>query len=127
MHADQDYRQLLFKLAVAGQTPRRRLLKFRETLDTAILGTMSTSIGIAALIVVAWCIATGHKFEGRVGSLPTILAVGIVVIVGEGLGVAGLTLGRIRDGIIPPLSAIGTIVCLTYLFCGQFVIPVQLL
>jgi hypothetical protein len=41
MHTDDGYRQLLFKLAEAGQTKKKRI-KFRETLDTAILGTMST-------------------------------------------------------------------------------------
>jgi len=124
MHADQNYLQLLLKLAEANQPSKKRWIKFRETLDTAILGTISTAVGTVALIVVIECLATGYKegLHDRLGPVPDLGIMGIAVIVGEGLGLAGLALGKLRDGTISPLSAIGTIVGLIGLYFGQFVV-----
>ena len=45
-----DFRQFVFKVAEASQPEQKRWLRFRETLDTTILGTLSTSLGVVVLV-----------------------------------------------------------------------------
>ena len=51
MHEGTDFRQFVYKVAEASRTDKNRGLKFRETLDTMILGTLSTSLGIVILVI----------------------------------------------------------------------------
>lgn len=114
-----DLRQFVFKVAAASRQDKKRWRRFRETLDTAILGTLSASLGVVVLVVgvlgmmgvahIGW----GEQLRGQ-PQLSPILP--ILVSIGEVLGLAGLAFGRIRRGTISPLCAAGTIVCLIPMF-----------
>ena len=115
-----DYRQLVFKLADASQPEQKSWLRFRETLDTAILGTLSTSVGVIILII-----GISSTLQ-RVGWYELVLAypaLGVGAIAGEMLGVGGLMVGRVRNDAVSPLAALGTAICLIqmYLFFVHFV------
>jgi hypothetical protein len=112
MENGRDYRLLVFKMAEASQPERKSTVRFRETLDTTILGTLSTSVGVIVLMI--WI--------SGIQGFQTVLEV--AAIAGEMLGVSGLTIGRLRNGTIAPLAALGTAICLIlmYLFFGQFVL-----
>lgn len=120
-----DFRQFVFKMAEANRPEQKRWLRFQETLDTTILGTLSTSLGVVVLVIGL----LGSFGIGRLGwheqvrgkPMPS-TTFGLAAIVGEMLGVAGLTLGQMRGRTIPPLSALGTLICLIqmYLVFGQF-------
>jgi hypothetical protein len=127
MEPGQDYRRIFYRLAEASQAQQKRWLKFRETWDTMILGTLSTSVGVVVLIFAfqgAFGIRSGEWHELWPGAPVPSPRLAIASVVGEVLGVAGLALGKIRGDVISPLSAVGTIVCLIqiYLFLGQFII-----
>ena len=51
MQQGQDFRRIVFRMAEASQPHKRRWWKVRETLDTMILGTLSTSVGVVIVIV----------------------------------------------------------------------------
>jgi hypothetical protein len=119
MPSDSDYRQLSLKM---GQTSPDRVgwkKLFRESLDTLILGSLSTSIGVVVLIAIlsgmvgrpvqGWTVASGKYL------IPTIDC-GIAAVVGEFLGVAGILVGQVRRGVISPLSTLGTVVCLAHMY-----------
>jgi hypothetical protein len=119
-----EFRQFVFKMAEARRPERKRWDRFRETLDTTILGTLSTSLGVVVLVIgllAALGIGRIGWHEQVHGKPEPSTRLGSVVIVGEILGVAGLALGQMRGGMIPPLSAVGTAVCLVqmYLIFGQ--------
>jgi hypothetical protein len=46
-----EYRQFFIKMAEASRPDRKRWLRFRETLDTTILGTLSTSMRVVVLMI----------------------------------------------------------------------------
>lgn len=127
MQEGGEFRQFVLKMADTGRPERKFWDRFRETLDTAILGTLSTTLGVLVIIIgvrdvlgiprVGW-------LELVHGRLEPLTMLGIVVIVGEILGVAGLAVGQMRGGVIPPLCAVGTIVCLVQMFSvfGQFLL-----
>jgi hypothetical protein len=122
MENGRNYHQLVFKMAEASQPDQKSWMRFLETLDTAILGTLSTSVGVIVLIVGI----SGIVGIQRVGWYDLVVgnpALGVAVIAGEMLGVAGLTIGRVRNGVISPLATLGTAICLIqmYLFFGHFV------
>ncbi len=125
MEKGQDFRQIVFKIAEANQTGKKHWLRFRETLDTAILGTLSTSIGVVLLLAVIAGALGVERNQWRAlmdeGGVPS-FTYGIAAIVGEALGLIGLGLGRLRGAAFSPLSAVGTLVCLIqiYLFFLQF-------
>jgi hypothetical protein len=123
MPSDSEYRQLSLKM---GQTSPDRVewkKLFRESLDTLILGSLSTSIGVVVLIAIlsgmvgrpvqGWNeppIIAGGKYL-----IPTIDC-GIAAVVGEFLGVAGILVGQVRRGAISPLSTLGTVICLAHMY-----------
>jgi hypothetical protein len=120
-----EFRQFVFKMAEASRSERKLWHRFRETLDTTILGVLSTSLGLIVLgIGVLGAIGRIEWHEQVRGRPEPSVMLGIVVIVGEILGVAGLALGQMRGGMIPPLCAVGTIVCLVqmYFVFGQFLL-----
>jgi hypothetical protein len=121
MENGRDYRQLVFKMAEASQPEKKSWVRFQETLDTTILGTLSTSVGVIVLIYGIYGVL---RFP-RVGlhePMGVNAVLGIAALTGEMLGVAGLAIGRLRDGTISPLAAFGTAICLLvmYLFFVQF-------
>ncbi len=127
MHEGGEFRQFVFKVADASRPDRKRWQRFRETLDTTILGTLSSSLGVVILVIGLLGLLgmgrPGWHEQVRGWHMPS-TNFGIVAIIGETLGVAGLALGQMRGGIIPPLCAMGTIVCLVamYLVFGQFLL-----
>ena len=48
----ENYRELLRRITEASRPQRKPLVRFRETPRTAILGTLSASIAVVALIIV---------------------------------------------------------------------------
>jgi hypothetical protein len=95
----------------------------RESLDTLMLGSLSTSIGIVVLFallagmvgrpVEGWNeapIASGGRYY-----IPT-PDCGIAAVVGEFLGLAGMALGQARRGATSKLSRLGTIICLVHMY-----------
>jgi hypothetical protein len=111
MENGRDYRQLVFKMAEASQPEKKSWVRFQETLDTTILGTLSTSVGVIVLIFGIYGILRFPRV-GLHDPMGVNTFLGIAVIAGEMLGVAGLTIGRLRDGTISPLAALGTAICL---------------
>jgi hypothetical protein len=127
MEQGQDFRQIVFRMAEANQPTKKSWLKFRETLGTMICGTLSTSIGVVVLIlgvVGASGFRSASWHDLFHGGFLLSFNYGMASIVGEGLGLAGLAIGKLRDGAISPLSAVGTVVCLAqmYLLFGQFLV-----
>jgi type IV secretory pathway VirB2 component (pilin) len=126
MEQSQDFRKMVFRMAEAAEPKPRRWLKLRESVETMILGTLSTSVGVIVLIVGLQGLlgiqnSQWHDLWQGVPVLSPRFAV--ASIIGEVLGLAGLTLGKIRLSAISPLSAVGTIVCLIqmYLFFAQII------
>jgi hypothetical protein len=125
MQQGEDYRLNFRVMAEKSHAPTESWLKIRETLDTMILGTLSTSVGVVVMIVgvvTVWGLSRVEWHELVRGTSFPIFVFGIASIVGEALGLAGLALGTMRRGTISPLSAVGTVVCLGQmcLFFGQF-------
>ena len=121
MPSDREYRELSFKMGQASlKRPDGKKARIRESLDTLVLGSLSTSVGVVVMLgLISGMI--GRPVEGwnqaqiaSVGKylVPT-LDWGIAAIVGEVLGVAGMLVGYIRRGAISPLSVLGTIICLS--------------
>jgi hypothetical protein len=78
----------------------------RETLDTLILGTLSTSIGIVLVLLTV---------EGAFGpsvrmDVPRTDYV-IVVTIGASIGIVGMVRARRLGRYTSPLSALGTVLC----------------
>ncbi len=115
MQQGHDFRRIVFRMAEASQSQKKRSLKVRETFDTMILGTVSTSVGVVILIV---------GILGWRGAPVPWADLAVASIVGEVLGVAGLAVGKLRNDSVSPLSAVGTVICLIhmYLFFGQFLL-----
>jgi hypothetical protein len=120
MENDHDYRQFVFRMVEARQPEAKSRIQFRETLDTTILGTLSASIGVVVLIIGVSAILRFSRAEWQ----GMMLMLGIAAIVGGMLGVAGLTIGRVRNGAISPLAALGTVACFIqmHLVIGEFVL-----
>jgi hypothetical protein len=127
MRDAEDFRLVVFKMAQAAQPEKQRLFRFRETLDTTILGTLSTSIGLVVLFIgLSGLLGFHHReWHDLLGKavVPSFVF-RVATIVGEGLGLAGLALGWMKGGTIPPLAAAGTIVGVIqiYLFFGQILL-----
>jgi hypothetical protein len=112
MENGHDYRQLVFRMAEASQPEKKSWTQFRETLDTTILGTLSASVGVVVLTIGV----SGMLRFSRAEWQGMMLMLGIAAIVGGMLGVAGLTIGRVRNGAISPLAALGTVACFIQMF-----------
>jgi hypothetical protein len=101
----------------SGQRPR-----FRESLDTLILGVLSASIG-TVLLIALFSGVVRPPIPGRNERAISASALyynpskdcAILALIGEGLGLAGLLLARYRHGTISPLSALGTALCLLHI------------
>jgi ABC-type Fe3+ transport system permease subunit len=100
-----DFRQFMYKVSEASQPDEKNWLRFRETLATAILGTLSNFAVVVVLIIF---LRTGVNWNQPLERLVP----SSVAISGELLGVSGVSLGRWRGGTVSPLSAAGTIASL---------------
>ncbi len=122
MLPDLEYRRLVLNM----QSPRRpradRRRPIRESLDTLVLGSLSTSIGVVLLIVVVAGIVRqpipewNEKAISGVSYFVPSKVCAIVAIAGEGLGLAGILLARYRHGTISPLSILGTCMSLMHVY-----------
>jgi hypothetical protein len=110
MESHQEYRHLLVKLSDSSVAREERRLTVRESLDTVILGTASTSLGV----IVAIAVASGMGGYAASGYSDHTGVWGTLAMIGEFLGLAGILLGRIRHGALAPLSILGTIICLSH-------------
>jgi hypothetical protein len=127
MLPDVEYRQLVVRLQPRGDPEAGRRPRLRESLDTLLLGALSTSIGVVLLIALASGVARrpipGWNERAISSSASYYIPskdCAIAAIVGEGLGVAGILLARYRHGTISLLSTVGTVmslfhVCLFFL------------
>ena len=121
LHA--DYRQLVVKLSPARGPGVVRRLRFRDSLDTLVLGSLSTAIGIVLLIALASGIARRSipGWNERAISTSANYYIpskdcAVAALIGEGLGLAGITLARYRHNTISPLSALGTAISLLHVY-----------
>ena len=122
MLPDVEYRRLVPNLRWPSGTATRRRPRFRESLDTLILGTLSTSIGVVLMTALAWGIA-GRPIPGwneRAISISASYYIpskdcAIAALIGESLGVAGIVLAKYRHHTISPVSTAGTILCLLHM------------
>ncbi len=123
MPSDGEYRQLCLNMSQARTGGAERKNRPRESLDTLILGSLSTSIGVVAMIalfsgmvgrpVQGWNeapIASGGRYL-----IPNATC-GIAAVVGEFLGLAGMALAQVRRGAFSPLSTLGTTICLSHMY-----------
>ncbi len=123
MSSEREYRRLVVKMARSSLAREERKRSWRESLDTLILGSLSTSIGIILLIALFSGMAGGHppRWDRAAVAIHTrylipTLACAAAAVVGESLGLAGTLLGRIRHGTTSPLSILGTIICLGQIY-----------
>jgi VIT1/CCC1 family predicted Fe2+/Mn2+ transporter len=98
MEEGEDYLQFVRKVSETSQSEKN--LKFRQTLDTAVLvlGTLSTISGVVVLLTSYLVFASLHAW--------------IAAISGAILGASGLAVGRWTGGNISPFCAVGTIASL---------------
>lgn len=118
-----EYRQFVVKTRPRRDAKAARRPRVRESLDTLILGALSTAIGVVLLVALASGVARrpiagwnekaiSQSAHYYIPSRDCVLG----ALVGEALGVAGLLLGRFRHNTIPPLSALGTAVSMLHVY-----------
>jgi hypothetical protein len=117
----QDHR-LLLTMQPPSHPRASRKPRFRESLDTLVLGTLSTSIGVVLLIALAAGIA-GRPIPGwnerAISSAYYYVPskdCAIAALVGDCLGLVGIMLARHRHGTISLLSTLGTAFSLLHIF-----------
>ena len=123
MPSDSENRQLFLRMGQSNPVPEERKKRFRESLDTLILGSLSTSIGIVVMIALLSGMV-GRPVQGLnkapIASGGRYLIpnsdCGIAAVVGEFLGLAGMLVGQVRRGAISPLSTLGTVICLSHMY-----------
>jgi hypothetical protein len=123
MPSDREYRRLSLKMGQSSLArEERKKTSFRESLDTLILGSLSTAIGVVVLIALLSGMV-GRPVEGNETPIaahtkyliPT-KDCGIAAVIGEFLGLAGMLVAKIRRGAISPLSTLGTVISLIHMY-----------
>ena len=117
------YRQLVVQMRPPRGARAARRSRLRESRATIVLGALSTAIGVALMIGLFQGMA-GRSFGGWNERAVTSTALYYVPIkdcaiwafVAVGLGLAGLALGRMRDGAFSMLSIVGTVVSVVYIW-----------
>jgi hypothetical protein len=122
MLPDVDHRRNVLGMRPPDDHGTGRWLRWRDSLDTLLLGTLSTSIGVVLLIALASGVAR-RPIPGW--SEPAISSsasyyipskdCGIGAVVGVFLGMAGILLARCRHGTNSPLSILGTVISLGHI------------
>ncbi len=119
MIADDHFKQQLVRMGGLARAPSKGR-RVSESAGTAVLGGLSLSIGIFLLVIAAsplFGIRTfddWHQSEWSLGAdrrFPS-LVVAIAAVAGEGLGLAGLALGRLRNRTLSAISLAGVLMCL---------------
>jgi len=119
---DDHFKQQLLRMAGWAQPPGKRR-RFSESAGTVVLGAISFLIGILVLVIAAapllgirafddwnryeWSHGADHRFPTQV--------VAMAAVAGEGLGLAGLALGWLRNRTLSPISLVGFLTCLIYI------------
>ena len=116
MPSDREYRRFVLRLVPNSRPKADREMSSRESLDTLMIGVLSTSLGIVIVV----------EFFRQEPSLPTSVFV-LITSVGVCLGIAGNLLARGRGRIMSPLSTLGTIVCLVSLALVSILVSMVLL
>ena len=103
MSAHREYRHLLLRMGQSSLAREERKLSVRESLNTVILGGLSTAFGVIVLM------AMGIGMEGPPAReyLDHTGVWGLLAMFGELLGLAGIILAQKRYGAIAPLSILG--------------------
>jgi hypothetical protein len=122
MLPNTPYRQFVVNTQPPHSPEVARKPRFRESLDTLLLGALSTSVGVVLLIALAAGVAqrpiSGWN-ERAIGPSSYFIPkkdCAIIALVGEGLGLAGILLARHRRGTISVLSIVGTAICLLHIY-----------
>src|SRR4051812_47093939 len=105
MLSDTEYRQFVLRIGRPCRPEGEREVSSRESLDTLMLGVLSTSLGIAVLAELGMVMIGGAMRNLS----PDILIT--TTMVGGAMGIAGVVLARRRKRVMSPLSAFGTILC----------------
>jgi hypothetical protein len=101
MLAAGESRQLMVRIVEGSRRERGGTPSWRDSLGTLVLGTLSTSLGIASLAALAV----------QTPSFDLILT----ALVGQWLGIGGIFLAMQRGRGMSPLSVLGTALCLVLL------------
>ena len=122
MLPDVEYRRLVLNMRSPRGPRAAHRPRVRESLDTLVLGSLSTSIGVVLLIalvagIFGYPILQWNEKAVSAASyyIPSKICA-IVAIAGEGLGLAGILLARYRHGTISPLSTLGTCMSLLHIY-----------
>ncbi len=134
MQAGYEYRHFVVKLVRADSPTHSPKARFQESWETLMLGTVSTAIGFAVLLVVLWGM-NGKRLEWwhveraaiRAGvELPVVYLMpnrfcAVAAVVGECLALAGILLGWWRRAATSLVCVLGIVICLLpmILFCAH--------
>jgi hypothetical protein len=117
------YRQPVLKAEPSSDSQAGRRRPLRESLDTLILGALSTSIGVVLMIVLVTGIArrpipgwSDRAFSPSASYYVPSRDCAIAAVAGEAAGLAGILLARHRHGTISPLSILGTVMSLLHVY-----------
>ena len=127
-----ESRHDLFTMQPPRDPAPSRRPRLRESLDTLLLGALSTSIGLVLLIALLRgdrpAPGRGWNEKAITGKAPyyvTSKDCGIAAVAGVFLGLAGILRARRRHGTISPLSTLGTVICLGHIYLFFFYIALM--
>jgi len=131
MRDNDDYRELLLKLCGENRHKKVTASRFRESIETTVLGVLSTFIGLVVLAL----ILPGSVRVPVLGPIQSPLAnqsldsipravCALTAIVGECLGIAGIILARSRGRLLSPLCLLGIVLCLLHM---SYFVPLYIL
>ncbi len=123
MVPDVEYRRNVLGMQPPDHIKTGRTPRWRDSLDTLSLGTLSTSIGLVLLIALASGVARRPipGWNERAISVSASYYIpskdcAIGAVVGVFLGMAGILLARWRHGTSSPLSILGTVISLGHVY-----------
>jgi hypothetical protein len=110
MSTHREYRHLLLRLGQSSLAREERRLAVRESLDTLVLGVLSTALGLLVLMIMGIGVGgvPAREYLDHTG------AWGVAAMLGEFLGLSGIVLAHKRNSAISPLSILGTVLCLSH-------------
>jgi hypothetical protein len=117
---DIQHRQVVLSQQPSQRPDAGPKARFRESLDTLLLGALSTSIGVVLLIALAAVVAQRPIAGWNERAISPILYsvpskdCAIMAVVGAYLGLAGILLAKHRHGTVSVLSIVGTVISLLY-------------
>jgi hypothetical protein len=119
MTADNEYRDLVLKLGRGHHRETAPANRFRESIDTMILGSLSIAIGLVIAALLLWRIAPrapGQRwfeslYANQTLGTNTLLACALTAVVGEWLGIAGAILAKSRGWLFLSLCLLGSVLC----------------